>query len=138
MMEIKENRGSKWQINVKQSAGYKKNRDPRFHTYTPLNVDRREIMDEALNVDLIPTFRKLQSPKGAYTFRQCPYYCNFGHTTEECPALKDKIEELIQVDHLRKIIQGTNKNFHRYPKREKYPRKDERRESYSRCHHNDD
>nr|AGV40504.1 hypothetical protein [Phaseolus vulgaris] len=63
-----------------------------------LNADIGEIMDEALNVDLIPTLKKLQSSKGTNMSSKCRYHRNFGHTTEECQALKDKIEELIQVD----------------------------------------
>jgi len=33
------------------------------------------------------------------------YHRNSGHTTDECQALKDKIDELIQVGHLRRLVQ---------------------------------
>ncbi|XP_068498574.1 uncharacterized protein [Phaseolus vulgaris] len=40
----------------------------------------------------------------AYTAKHCQYHRNFGHTTEGCQALKDKIEELIQTGHLRQFV----------------------------------
>jgi len=95
-------------------------------------------MDEALNTNIIPTLRKLHSPKDVNTSRKCRYHRYFGHTTQECHTLKYKIEELIQVGHLRKFIQTDNKSSNKSPKREKYPRRDEKREYYRRHHHGDD
>jgi len=95
-------------------------------------------MDEALNVDLIPTLRKLHSPKDVDTYRQCRYHLYFGHTIEECQALKDKIEKLIQVRQLHKFVQTDNRSSKQCPRREKYPRRDERREYYPRQRHGDD
>jgi len=61
-------------------------------------------MDEALHADLIPTLKKLQSPRDADISKQSRYHPKFGHTTQECQALKDKIEELVQVGHLHKFV----------------------------------
>ena len=49
-------------------------------------------MDEALHANLILTLKKLQSSRDADMSKQCWYHHNFEHTTEECQALKDKIE----------------------------------------------
>jgi len=97
------------------------NRGPQFHTYSPLNADRDKIMDEALHADLIPELKK-----------QCRYHRKFGNTIEECQALKDKIEELVQVGHLRNFVQTTNRSSFRSPQRERYPSLEERREPYPR------
>ena len=51
--------------------------------------------------------------------KHCQYHHNFAHTTEGCPALKDIMEELIQVRHLRKFVQ-TSTNSYRYVQRERY------------------
>jgi len=67
----------------------------RFARYTLLYVDKEKILDEALSVKLPP--RRVASPESADRTRRCRYHRNSGHTTEECQALKDKIEELIQV-----------------------------------------
>jgi len=69
-------------------------------TYTPLSVDRRRILEEALSVELIPPPRKVASLENVDRTRRCWYHRNSGHTTKECQALKDKIEKLIQVRHL--------------------------------------
>lgn len=68
------------------------NRGPRFSRYTPFNVDRGKILQEALSAELIPPPRRSLSHK------------NTGHSTEECQSLKDKIEELIQAGHLRRFV----------------------------------
>jgi len=75
-------------------------RIPRFNNYTPLTVPRGRALDEALQTELIPTLKRYQTPPNADTAKHCKYHRNFGHTTEGCQALKDKIEELIQAGHL--------------------------------------
>jgi len=77
-------------------------------------------MDEDLHVDLLPTLKKLQSSRNAKMSKQCRYHCNFGHTTEVYQTPKNKIEELIQADHLRKFFQ-TNKSLYESLQRERYP-----------------
>ena len=61
-------------------------------------------MDEALNAELIPPPRKVASPNNADQRKQCRYHQNTRHSTDECQALKDKIEELIQAGHLRRFV----------------------------------
>jgi len=79
-------------------------RIPRFNSYTPLTVPRGRALDETLQTDLIPTLKQYQTPPNADTAKHCQYHRNFGHTTERCQALKDKIEELIQAGHLRQFV----------------------------------
>ena len=57
-------------------------------------------MDETLQTELIPIGKQTQTPHNADTSKHCQYHRNYGHTTESCQALKDKIKELIQADHL--------------------------------------
>jgi len=86
---------------------YCPNRGPRFHNYTPLVVPRRKILDEAQQTELIPALKQSQTPPNADTGKRCQYHRNYGHTTEGCQALKDKIEELVQAGHLRKFVKTT-------------------------------
>jgi len=86
---------------------YRPNKDPRFQCYTPLVVSRGKVLDEALQTELIPTLKQSQTPPNANTGKRCQYHRNYGHTTEGCQALKDKIEELVQVGHLRKFVKTT-------------------------------
>jgi len=60
-----------------------------------LILNRARILEEALNADLISTPRKMSSPPNLDTTEHCRYHPNYGHTTEDCHTLKDKIEELI-------------------------------------------
>ena len=75
------------------------NRGSRFSRYTPLMVERGRILDKALNVEPIPHPRKAANPSNMDRRKQCRYHQNSGHSTEECQAFKDKIDELIQARH---------------------------------------
>ena len=103
----------------------KDNRGPRFSRYTPLNADRSKILQEALSAELIPPPRRALSPDNADHSKRCRYHKNTGHSTEECQALKDKIEELIQAGHLRRFVRGTRET-RRSPCKEQTPRRRDR------------
>jgi len=74
---------------------------PKFASYTPLNANRGQILEEALSADFLAIPRKATTLRNANTTKHCRFHQNYGHTTEECVALKDKIEELIQAGHPR-------------------------------------
>ena len=80
-------------------------------------------MEEALSADLIPSLQKLSTPRNTDTSKHCRYHQNYGHSTDECWALKDKIEELIQVGHLRRFIQNKTKRSPRRSQRGRSPRR---------------
>lgn len=82
-----------------------------FTKYTPLNTNFVRILEEALNVKLIPISSKTSAPPNADQNKQYQYHRNFGYSTKECPALKDKIEEIIQVGHLRCFVQREMKGM---------------------------
>jgi len=71
-----------------------------------MTVPRGKILDEALKAELIPALKQAQTPHNADIVKHCQYHCNYGHMTEGCQALKDKIEELVQASHIRKFIRS--------------------------------
>jgi len=79
-------------------------RQPCFTRYAPLTVARFRILDEALQVYLIPPPRKTTTPPNVDMTKYCRYHRNHDHTTEECKALQDKIEELVRAGHFRRFI----------------------------------
>jgi len=79
-------------------------RQPRFTRYAPLTVTRSRILDEALQADLIPPPHKTTTPPNADMTKYCHYHRNHGHTTEDCKALQDKIEELVSAGHFLRFI----------------------------------
>ncbi|XP_068492279.1 uncharacterized protein [Phaseolus vulgaris] len=93
---------------IQKTDRRRENRDRpiRFSRHTPLTAERGRILDEALNAELIPPPRKVASPNNADRRKQCRYHQNTGHSTDECQALKDKIEELIQAGHLRRFVRN--------------------------------
>jgi len=100
-------------------------RQPRFTRYAPLTVARSRILDEALQADLIPPPHKTTTPPNADMTKYCRYHRNHGHTTEECKALQDKIEELVRAAHFRRFIRRddhSSSSRYRHP-----PRSDHRR-----------
>ena len=70
-------------------------------------MPRGRVLDEALQTELIPTLKQAQTPRNVDTSKHCQYHRSYGHTNESWQALKDKIEELIQADHLRKFVKTT-------------------------------
>ena len=102
------NRGIRPPVMGTDRDRYRSNRGPRFHNYTHLTVPRGKILDEALQAELISTLKQAQTPPNADTTKRCQYHHNYGHTTEGCQALKDKIEELVQAGHLHKFIRTSN------------------------------
>jgi len=80
-----------------------------------LTTERRRILDEAFNAELIPPSRKASSPENTDLTRRCRYHKNSGHSTEECQTLKDKIKELIHVGHLQRFVQGS-RSTKRFPR----------------------
>jgi len=49
--------------------------------------------------------KKTTTPRNEDMSKHCRYHHNYGHHTEECVALKDKVEELIQTSHLGRFVQ---------------------------------
>ncbi|KAG2397049.1 uncharacterized protein HKW66_Vig0245850 [Vigna angularis] len=76
---------------------------PRFDRYSPLNVPRVRILEEALSGDLLPSLKKKLTPKNADGTKHCLYHQNTGHTTEHCTTLKDKVEELLRDRTLEEV-----------------------------------
>jgi len=70
-----------------------------FQGYTPLIVPRGRVLDEAMQTELIPTLKQSQTLRNTDTSKHCHYHRNYSHSTKGWKALKDKIEELIQVGH---------------------------------------
>ena len=102
--EEKDRQGRSSQRNDRRREN--RDRPIRFSRYTHLTTERGRILDEALNAELIPPPRKVASSNNADRRKQCRYHQNTGHSTEECQALKDKIEELIQAGHLRRFVRN--------------------------------
>ena len=67
---------------------YRPNKGPRFHSYTPLIVPRGKVLDDALQIELIPALKQSQTPPNADTSKRCQYHCNYGHMTEGCQAFE--------------------------------------------------
>ncbi|XP_017406206.1 uncharacterized protein LOC108319553 [Vigna angularis] len=115
-------------------------RTPRFTYYTTLNAPRAEILNEALNVDLL-SVKNVVTPRNTDGRKHCQYHQNREHTTQECVTLKDDLEKLIRERHLRKYVKQ-EKTQVRSPARESPEpsyRKEERRRrrSCSRSHNPD-
>ncbi|XP_020230118.1 uncharacterized protein LOC109810918 [Cajanus cajan] len=68
----------------------------RYSHYTPLNTSRSAVLDQALASEVLAVPKRASTPPRADTTKSCKYHRNRGHSTEECAALRDKIEDLIK------------------------------------------
>jgi len=96
--------------------------------YAPINTPRSHILEEALQVDLIPLRRKFQSLPNADMNKYCRYHHNNDHTTDECMTLKDKVEELIRVTHLRNFVKREDEEASKVKYRKYDDKRDKRRD----------
>jgi len=69
-----------------------------------LNVEQSRILQEALNINLLPLPKKIPSPPNVDPNKYCRYHGNYGHVTKECVALKNKIEKLSRAGHLKQFM----------------------------------
>lgn len=90
------------------------NRLPKYGHYTLLNVSWACLLEEAFYVETLclPLLARLVN--STYWSKHCRYHQNYGHTTEECVALKDKIEEFILEGALNNYIYNPNNNMGGY------------------------
>ena len=54
-------------------------------------------MDEALAVDILAMPKRANTPLKADYSKHYRYHCNYGHSTQECSALKEKIKRICQA-----------------------------------------
>lgn len=66
-------------------------------------MTRTRVLEEALRADLLPV-RQLPTPPNADGGKYYCYHQNLGHSTEDCVAFNDKIEELIRTGYLKKYV----------------------------------
>lgn len=69
---------------------------PKYDDYTPLNASREAILQEVCIINLLRLPPRGHTPKDADLTLHCWYHRNQGHYMEECMALKNTIEGLIQ------------------------------------------
>jgi len=67
-------------------------------------MPRSRVLEDALQGDLLPPPRKVQTPQSVDLKKHYRYLCNYGHTIDECATLKDKIEKLLQADYLKRFM----------------------------------
>ncbi|XP_020218378.1 uncharacterized protein LOC109801659 [Cajanus cajan] len=87
-------------------------RGPRYSQYTPLNTSRAAILEQALASEVLAVPKRASTPPKADTTKSCRYHRNRGHSTEECAALKDKIEDLIKQGQLQGFVGHPNSSRH--------------------------
>lgn len=76
----------------------------RFLRYTPLTSHKSCVLKEVMQTYLIPPPKKFQTLSNVNMKKHYRYYHNYYHTTNECATLKEKVEELIQADHLKWFV----------------------------------
>jgi len=65
--------------------------------------------------------------------KYCRYHRNHGHTTEECKALQDKIEELVRAGHFRRVIR---RDDHSSSSQSRHPPRPDHKCQPNDSHHN--
>lgn len=76
----------------------------RFSHCTPLNTPNYRVLEELLQADFIPPLKKSQNPPNADINKYCKYHRNNDNTMDEYAMITYKLEELIQVGHIRWFV----------------------------------
>jgi len=81
----------------------------RYKPYTPLTTNPTTILEKAINLEVPIKLPPLRPPKlGLDTTKYHRYHRGISHNIEDCWALKDKIEELIQAGYLAQFVHRPN------------------------------
>ncbi|XP_020225451.1 uncharacterized protein LOC109807341 [Cajanus cajan] len=114
-------------------------RGPRYSHYTLLNTSRSAVLDQALASEVLAVPKRASTPPHANTSKSCKYHRNRGHSTKECAALKDKIEDLIKQGQLQRFFDRPRSPQHddrrhrrEQPDRDRSDRRPYREQSRSR------
>ncbi|XP_020208719.1 uncharacterized protein LOC109793671 [Cajanus cajan] len=89
-------------------------RGPRYMHYTPLNTSTTKVLEQALATKVLAVPRRAMTPPHADKTKACQFHRNRGHTTEECSALRDRIEDLIKAGHLQNFTRSTDNRRNDY------------------------
>ncbi|XP_020229898.1 uncharacterized protein LOC109810759 [Cajanus cajan] len=96
----KPEQGHKDKVKVNNDSQFKRsaraNRSGRYDFYTPLTPPRSHILKKASNNNPLALPPPDHTPNSADQSKHWRYHKNYGHTTDECRTLWDRIEELIQ------------------------------------------
>ncbi|XP_020221030.1 uncharacterized protein LOC109803766 [Cajanus cajan] len=106
----------------------KSNRGPRYMQYTPLNTSRAKVLEQALATEVLAVPQRAMTPPHADKTKACQFHRNRGHTTEECSALRDRIEDLDKAGHLQSFVRSSdNRRNDNRPGRGEYRRENQDR-----------
>ncbi|XP_020232009.1 uncharacterized protein LOC109812451 [Cajanus cajan] len=100
----------------------KGSRGPRYIQYTPLNASRTKVLEQALTTEVLAVPRRAMTPPRADKTKACQFHRNRGHTTEECSALRDRIEDLVKAGHLQNFVRSTDNKRGEYRPAKEYQR----------------
>lgn len=89
---------------------YRASRELHYAHYTPLTANKSHIMDQALAIDILTMLKRANTPPKSNYSKRYRYQHNHGHSTKEYNALKDKIQELIKLGHLKEFIHKPQSN----------------------------
>ncbi|XP_020203837.1 uncharacterized protein LOC109789330 [Cajanus cajan] len=100
-------------------------RGPKYTHYTPLNASRAAVLEQALASEVLAVPKRAVTPPRANTSKSCRYHRNRGHSTEECAALRDRIEDLIKQGQLHNFVDRPDSHqLRQYQPRHDRPRQD--------------
>ncbi|XP_020233599.1 uncharacterized protein LOC109813757 [Cajanus cajan] len=86
---------------------------------------RGRVLEQALASEVLAVPKRASTPPHADTSKSCRYHHNRGHSTEECAALRDKIEDLIKQGQLHNFVDRPDLHRSRqYQPRHDRPRQD--------------
>ena len=70
----------------------------KFESYTPLIVDRAQILNAIANEPYLKRPHPLKHGLNIDRTKYCSFHRDYGYTTEECQKLKDEIEYYVRKD----------------------------------------
>ena len=74
-----------------------------------LTANHTTILEEAFNLEVPIRLPQMKPPRlGSDATKYCRYHRGIGHNTEDCWALKDKLEELIQAGYLAQFVKRSD------------------------------
>lgn len=103
-----QSKGKRQRFEPNKSYAQVSRRDCDKNLFTPLNASVSAIPDKSEKANLLGEPELMKNPASKRNSKKyCPYHRDNGHHIDECRALKQAIENLIQKGHFKEYVDGS-------------------------------
>ena len=105
--KVEHNHGSQPTLRNKSASRSEASKQPvhkKFESYTTFTTNKEHILNAIVHESYLRRAHPMKQGPNINKTIYCSFHKDYGHITEQCQKLKDEIECLIRMGHLKKYI----------------------------------